>query len=339
MTEREYRRHPGMNFSSLSYLAQHPKYFKWKKTVKEDPGQAAQHFRVGGAIDTLLTDPAEYKNKYIVIDTYTPTGKMEVLCNRYIDYVGNQKLTRKEAFSQAYVDAKFSERSLKSTKEKFALLETRKYVTQRLASLKKVALSKDESRDINKVVKLLKESKHTKRFFVMDNKNKNLEYYHQKAIVFRLKGRVCKGLLDILIVDHKNKTIEPCDLKTTGKSVLSFGQSFFKFRYYLQAAFYSEAVRQWVGQQKIAGIDLSSYKILPFKFVVAEKNPYNLPMIFNVSEKDLEVGRSGGMYRGNPVKGYLQLLDDLTWHEKENYWEAHREIANRGFVSDISIFD
>jgi len=336
MNESDYRKHPAISQSALGYLDQHPKYYHFKMNNKSSSN--ADHFRMGSALDTLITSPKEFYDKFHIITDYVPTGKMKIFCNAYIKYV-SKGLNTKEAKLQAYQDADYKN----SSESVFTTFDTKSiqaYITERLELITKQPLSKEELVSLKKMEKLLKFSDHTRKYFGSRN-SKNIEYHFQKALMFRAEGRDCKGLLDLMVVNHKDKTIEPVDLKSIGKSVYDFPKSFIRYRYYLQAAFYTEAVRQFKMTSAIStGRDLSDYTVLPFKFIVIETNAYNLPFIYTTTPNDLRVGEFGGEMKGydRKIKGFRQLLTQLAWHEENKYWEMAPEYHEKNFTFELDVF-
>ncbi len=102
-------------------------------------------------------------------------------------------------------------------------------------------LSRDEYDQVTKAKELILANKYIVDYFY--NVDPMIELLHQVPIYFRYMDEDCKALLDGIRVDHANKTVQPFDLKTTGKSVYEFPQSFIQFGYYRQCAFYELAVK------------------------------------------------------------------------------------------------
>ena len=92
---------------------------------------------------------------------------------------------------------------------------------------------------MRKCVDLILSNDFCRRYFVNENTDR-YELLHQIPIYFEIeldgKKEEAKALLDGIRIDHTEKTIQPFDLKTTGKSVWDFEGSFIHFGYYRQAA-------------------------------------------------------------------------------------------------------
>ena len=90
----------------------------------------------------------------------------------------------------------------------------------------------------------------TKSFFDRETYSKleDIDVYYQLPIYFEYRGIACKALLDMLFVfkdiDGKVLSVLLVDLKTMAGLTINFGITSFKsFRYDIQAAWYTEALR------------------------------------------------------------------------------------------------
>ena len=70
----------------------------------------------------------------------------------------------------------------------------------------------------------------------------------------------------LIIVNHNNKTIQPCDLKTTGHPEYEFYKSNVKWNYNIQQSLYTYIIKQ-----AIIGTEYENYTVLPYKFIVVNK--------------------------------------------------------------------
>jgi hypothetical protein len=264
---------------------------------------------------------------------------MKLLCKSFFDYRYRNKIDYDNAFQMAFQESGYKS-SMKTIKDKFELKANQTYIKELKDSQGKTLLSSEEYDIVRNLGMALKNSEHTREFFNKKYQSPDKEYLYQFSFTFTCGGRECKGLADLLIVDHKKKQIQIVDLKTTGKSNLGFKKSFLSFRYYLQAAFYTYGINQMKNRyQAIHKVDLSDYTILPFLFVVAETGNYNLPMIYQCTDNDLHVGRYGGEDKfGRKYKGFEQLLEELSWHERNNYWDMEKSLCEEGMFRELDCF-
>lgn len=62
-----------------------------------------------------------------------------------------------------------------------------------------------------------------------------------------------KGKIDRLYLNHQHKTFQVIDLKTTAKTLGQFHESFEKYHYARQVAFYMKAAQEWLKQSGMEG--------------------------------------------------------------------------------------
>ena len=93
----------------------------------------------------------------------------------------------------------------------------------------------------------------------------------------------------LIIVDHKNKLIIPCDLKTSFKPEYDFYKSFIEWGYWIQSQLYSEIIRQNI----IKDDYFKDFKIADYRFIVVcnkTRNPKVWEFKHTKSETDLILG-------------------------------------------------
>jgi hypothetical protein len=149
-------------------------------------------------------------------------------------------------------------------------------------------------------------------------------------------------LLDILVIDHANKTMEPIDLKTTGRSVVSFDRAIIKQSYFLQAAHYQRAVKTLHEQpDKVRKATLSlpaDYTLKNISFLVVSTLTNEPVERFHMSNEDLHKARYGGYRNSQHIRGTAELLDDLKWHMKHDIWDCTRAYYNSKGNSILNLY-
>lgn len=68
----------------------------------------------------------------------------------------------------------------------------------------------------------------------------------------------------LIVVDHINKIIYPCDLKTSYKAEWNFFKSFVEWRYFIQANLYAEIIRQNILKDDY----FKDFKVADYRFIV-----------------------------------------------------------------------
>lgn len=88
----------------------------------------------------------------------------------------------------------------------------------------------------------LKNDKYLQKTLFAEELPEGVEILREYEIYFEVGGHKCKAKLDLLVLNHNKKTFMIIDLKTTGKPVTSFNESFVRFDYKRQFGFYEIAV-------------------------------------------------------------------------------------------------
>jgi hypothetical protein len=105
--------------------------------------------------------------------------------------------------------------------------------------------------------------------------------------------------MDLVIVDHDNKTIIPCDLKTSYKPEWDFYKSFVEWRYHIQARLYARLLKQNIEKDEY----FKDFKILNYRFIVVNKNTC-IPMVWEYedtfTEGTIKYGPNGEYEQHDP---------------------------------------
>jgi len=322
MTEKEYRKLDAINYSTLSRLNSSP-------VGLNAPSEQTSFFTMGSLVDCLCTTPNEYYDKYYVSTVAMPSDAMVEYCKALVETNDPQAAwTASGLKSDPAVPPKSSKDGLSKYDK-----EGKGYYNDLIAGKGKEVISFEQHTQANMLTTTLEQNKFTGKYF---NKQTNL---FQVALEWEYMGKNCKSLLDIVDIDNELKTIRPVDLKTTGKSVFTFMRSYIDYKYYLQASFYTAALK-FALKYDDRFIAYENYTVLPFQFIVIETNYKNPPHIFEVDEQDILVGEEGGKISGRDysIKGFKELIEDLEYHRNNNQWEYKSEIyANDGIININSL--
>ena len=206
-------------------------------------------------------------------------------------------------------------------------------------------LSADEYDSVKKAEELIMANPYVKGYFINEDPF-NIELMHQVPIFFdwefsyagSLITEPCKALMDGIRINHKKKTIEPFDLKTT-RSVYDFGSSYLQYGYYRQCAFYLKAM-QSLNSPVRKYID-AGYEMLPFVFIVVEnkKSSSHPAIIYETSEWDVLCGTFGGKVGNKVYKGNDGLMYDYQFHKETDFWDLPADIIQSKGRIKLNIFD
>jgi hypothetical protein len=331
-----------VSISSLNLLNYSP--VKYKQHILNPEKVESAAFRKGGMLDCLLTEPDEFTNRYAVSKIDPPGGMMGEFIKTYLHCMSQGKTyTEDECKHAAYQDSGFKIK-YEAVLKKFEAEDIQKYVVFVQMNKDRELVSSEEYASAINMYNMLTEDEHT-REYLWTPKDPNLESYDQLKIEWKIKifnsenpfdendedkdkEYTCISILDKVLVDHGSKTIYPIDIKSTGKSVYGFEHSYIKFGYFRQAAFYMDAIKYWAKEN-----GLEEYTIENFRFIVVETHTTNKPIIFKVSDNDLDIGKNGS----ESIKGFLCLLNQLNFHQENNIWDTTPDIYKNNGELELNI--
>jgi len=337
VSEEVFKNTIGISYSRLSKLAESPQAYKLG--LAEEPDSSA--ISLGSAVDIMLTNPERFDEKIYVMTADKPSSEMMLkFVTTYVS-TGDTVKAHHESGFKIGIDAVL--KKFESEGKDFANALSK-------AGDRKI-LDAEEFFKANQIVNTLKNNPFTKKYFILED---GIELLFQPNIIWdamynslvtgKVEYQTAKSVLDIIRIDHKNKKIQPVELKTGAES---FMKSYWKYKRYLQGAMYDTAI-----QQTLENTD-SEYDVENIRFIYADSNLLYPPVIYQMTDDDILTGKYGREYRvfaGNnksiitnidnywKIKGYTQLAAELEWHEKNNQWDYSYDIYRRNGEVDIDAF-
>jgi hypothetical protein len=328
----DYFSHSAVNVSLLKQLG-NPKWVKFYLENPDKDSEEKRAFRVGGALDSVLTQPENFNKEYGVLTEARPSGLMGI-------FIDNLPLTlHKESPQEDYEEA-YQKSGYKTALETvinklWSIPKNLEYFMGRKRNVGKIIVGLDEYEDLLHAQENIINNDATRRYFLNTNSSEIL--IHQLGILFEYKGLQCKALIDGILVDKKAKKIHLFDLKTTGKSVYSFARgNYLMYGYYLQGAQYYVALRTLIeeGAEQLRAKypelpkNLNEYEITPMEFIVSESKTKrsNPAIIFETSHEDLQNALSGFSVNNRKYPGLDELVENYKWHQLTNKWDYTKEL-------------
>ena len=338
-----YYENPAISQSKLKLLLSNPRLFN---TVEEPEMyfEEKKHFVIGSAVDCLLTQSQEVFNSTYHISNVQnkPSDTIKSIINQVFDTVKELQETRSNYIAsitdysslilKACNSHEYQSRWNDQTRIN-KVCEAWEYWEDLKQAIGKQVLSQEENDLISQIVMSIRTNPATSKYF--NPKSMHVEIIFQMPIEFTYEDVECKALLDMVIIDHKNKTIQPIDIKTMGDYTINFPKSLRQRRYDIQAAFYTEALKSKQVYE--------TYEILPFKFIVESTIEPGTPLVFTCSDNLLQIGKYGRLpyklcdkpyvsseyityMKFDEIKGFHQLIDDYKWY-LENGFEKSRKVV------------
>ena len=309
--DQDYLSNTAQSQSRLKKLLLHPNLYA-NYDPNSDMDEPAEVTVIGDGVDLLLTQGEHIFLKQFYFSTVErPTGQMG-------DFVWHLFANRNDTMAEniAYELAGFKRDTLAKVRERFEK-EGRAYYDDLIAGEGKKVVTPTQYNTIQVIANSLKTNPFTSKYILG---NSQYKVYTQQAINFQYEGIECKGLLDLVVVDTVNNILYPIDLKTTTTSLNYWVETLLKHRYDFQAAFYTEGLMR---------SDLSKYgknlKINNFRFIVESQKYPGSPLIYEMSNNLMALGKTGGTYLHKEYEGFDQAIDRLKWHSANDLWAYTRE--------------
>ena len=133
-----------------------------------------------------------------------------------------------------------------------------------------------------------------------------------------------KNLYDnkmLICVDHKNKIVYPCDLKTSSHREYDFPLSFQQWHYQCQARLYWRLIKQTMDKDDY----FKDFKLADYRFIVVNNvdNPVPLVWVFGLTQA-----------LGSITIGNREFRDPQTIGEELSYYLENRPQVPLGITVD-----
>lgn len=315
----DYSKIKAISNSSLNLLEISPKLFlKFYNQELEEKDE--KYFLLGSAIHCYILEPDEFKNRYIFLNYTAPnSSNKEQFIKEYLKAEGKENDKLLKAYTESYSNISTKEET-NLNKAKELKKELSSYINYlKLKDSGKNILDSSYKQFLDKLKKELETNEKAKELlFLKESPLVNIEIYNEFPIIWSYKSYKLKALLDRIIIDHDNKCINLIDLKTTA-SISKFKESFFKYNYDRQLAFYTFGLIA-LFEQKYPSKNIEEYSINHF-IVAVSKDSDPESTVFKVSEPVIL----------EASKKLHELLNIAIWHFENNKWSYSKEQYINGY--------
>jgi len=305
----------------------------YKKYILNEPinEKETTATNMGRLVETMLWEPHLFDDKFIMSNcASTPTGLMlefvEVLYRVTRDATneeGNVSRDFESLSREAYNMSGFKityEAVIKKFIGSDAELyydEIRKVRTNNLTVINSMEITMAE-----KIVETLKTSSVTSFIVNLVNSSRYTVYDQMQVEDYTVYEHRFKSMMDRMIVDHDAKTIQVYDLKCTW-NVESFFEEYYLYRRaYIQAYLYKKAAEHLASNKNS---EFYNYNVLNPRFIVCDSGNYYSPLIYTLSDEDMNDANNGFEYKGRTYTGVKSLVSNLKWTLNNNMWDINQE--------------
>lgn len=239
----------------------------------------------GSAVDALITGgEEEFNANFIVADFPNISDNLQAIAKTLFARFGSDYRNITDIDDDIIADVgkecdfwandKYRNYRVKLIKE-----GCQEYYNLMYAALGKKILSIKTRDEVLNTVKVLKEDLATKFYFADNNPFTDIERFYQLKFKATLQGVDYRCMADLIIVNHKDKTIQPVDLKTSSHTEWDFFSSFIQWCYHIQARLYWRIILDNIQRHP----EFRYYTLLPYKFIVVNK--YTLtPLVWDYED-------------------------------------------------------
>lgn len=297
-----------------------------------------QSILMGQLVDLLLLEPEKFDDKFAMSSCISsPTGLMLEFCEALY------RFTKEATNDEGEVTRSFEEISRDAYTESGYKLKYEAVIGKFLGSdaeifydeirknrpLKLLVVTAQDITNAERIVEELKNNPVTKDIVNLVDSVRYKVFNQFQIEGYDVDGHLFKAMIDKIIVDTKEKTVQVYDLKCTF-SVEEFYRDYYLYRRaYIQAFLYYCAAKELTKP----GQPATGYTVLYPRFIVCDSINYYSPLIFILSEYDIIDAYEGFEHKGNHYPGVKSLIQDLQWALDNNTWNISRENSlNNGIV-------
>lgn len=262
------------------------------------------HFVIGSAVDCQLTQKeGAFDEDYFISDLQKkPSDTIMSIVQMVFDSHQRTKpdgddfmpLDREELQEVILMACEFHQYQATykpATKISKVIEQGKDYYKSLIEAVGKQVLSVDQFLLVQSICTSILNDPKCGKYFRMGENSKRYDVFFQKIIYFEYQGVRYKCLLDMLVIDHQEKTMQVIDIKTLFDYTLMFPTSVRKRRYDFQVVFYSLAV----DSLKAANPYYKEYKVINPAFIVETTKPncQGKPLFFECTDSLIHLAMNG----------------------------------------------
>ena len=263
----------------------------------------------GSIVDTLLTDGQEAFDERFLVAVFPELKDSEIAVIKTIFSKTDGLITWDKLSNDTIIssidECKFQPNWRPETRLKVIKEKGEEYYNLMVLAKDKTLISSEMYADAQTCVDLLKTSDATKWYFQEDSPfDDSIERLYQLKFKGEYEGLPLRIMADLILVDHENKIIYPCDLKTSYKAEWNFYKSFVEWMYYHQANLYAEVIRQNIKEDEY----FKDFKIADYRFIVI-CNRTRVPLVWEWTHTKTVLDLTVGDYKLPNWRGIVKQLD------------------------------
>jgi hypothetical protein len=340
-TEAQYRAVVMDSSSSLKDFSQdrkkyYKKYYLGEKVEDKDSSAA----NMGRIVETLLMEPHLFDERFYMSScASTPTGLMldfvEALYRHTRDATDEDGVVTtpmNQLLEAAYKESGFKIK-YEAVINKFIGSDAEIYYNEirRVRTLNLTVVNTMEVSIAEKIVENLRINSTTAPIVNLVSSSRYEVIDQMQIEGYEIDGHPFKSMLDKVVIDHSQKTIQPYDLKCTW-NVENFYEEYYLYRRaYIQAYLYYNAMLHLV---KNEDSPYYGYTVERLRFIVCDSTNYYQPLIYTLENFDMLAAYEGFTHKGRTYPGVKDLITSLIWCKTFNIWDiSYKNYLSNGIVN------
>lgn len=233
VTEEEYRADPAYSYSTIAKFDREG----FEKIDSLFDKVESPSLLFGSCVDTLLTDGQEaFDARFFVADFPEIADNIKKIVDSVFKVCSEEYTSLEKVPNAPIIMATemfdYQKNWKPETRAKVIREKGAEYYNLLYLAGDKTVITSNFYADVLACIEELKTSEATKWYFQDDDPfDDSIERLYQLKFKGEYKGIPLRCMADLIIVDHKNKIIYPCDLKTSYKEEYNFFKSFIDWRY------------------------------------------------------------------------------------------------------------
>ncbi len=318
---------------SMDRKKYHRKYIL-NEDIQEKDSIAAN---LGRLVETMLWEPNLFDEKFFMSSVaYTPTGLMLEFVERLYEVTrdstdddGNVSRTFKELAEEAYTLSSFKIK-FEQVLKKFMGSDAELYYNEirKVRAKNLTVVDTQQVATAEKIIETLRTSPSTKDIVSLVTSERYDIHDQFQVEDYTVQGHQFKSMMDRVVIDHKEQTIQVYDLKCTW-NVENFYEEYYLYRRaYIQAYLYYKAAKYAFMNKEII-----NYTVLLPRFIVCDSADYYQPLVYTLTEADMFDANNGFEHKGRKYPGVKELIDGLKWAHSNNVWNISKaNFNNNGII-------
>lgn len=339
-TEANYRAKAIDSSSSLKdFSMDRKKYYKKHilgESIEEKDNQAAN---MGRLVETLLMEPELFDEKFYMSScASSPSGLMLAFVEALYKFTkeatnedGQVTRSFEDISKDAYIESGFKIK-YDAVIAKFIGSDAEIFYNEirKVRSNGLTVVTTEDVANAEKIVEELKTNPVTKDVVNLVSSPRYSIYNQLQVEGYTVDGHQFKSMMDKVVVDHEKKSIQVYDLKCTWNVENFFEEYYLYRRAYIQALLYYKAAIYFMNSSE----ELRGYRVESPRFIVCDSTNYYNPLIYTLTDKDLEDAYNGFTHKNREYVGVKSLITDLKWAIENNTWNiSATNSKNNGLVN------